>query len=843
MSSEYSTEAKVQQHHLTSKTAAMDASTYQRLVDGAATVQDAVNKMRQAAPRAAAIVEREIKSFLQATIPEHRVRCISQITGILRESEFFDKRNTAECALFLQKFAVNFVFPLLLHSSVRYLHRALATLLRTVYVMSEELEAVFCNCFVSTHLQPWIQGTNRPTLLSRHDPSNPLQLKDVIMNWVNCIDGTACVAIPIFPAVFARTFCDVVPLLGDSLCWMVDNACRRSSHAASVPTCGDVLLGEDLSYVRYGIRVVTTYIHKFLYLLEEQVCNGDDGELAVVKQDLCRLLSPSLSMLSLNVFPKDVLNGAGLLVSSLLTLRTCDGSLLLDVCRCCVTSDSPEGEGSVPHIRRGDNDAMRQMEGRVRDLVDLLCSDNPQRDVLQRPSLREALHETFSSFTSNGHFAFMKGLLSHLSTPLHNSISSLGVLLRPTMPLVGGCSSSSSASSRGAMVTVYDVIIPTAKSYCSALHVPDTRFMAIQTIDSVIHHLSSVFTCIADLLEAPGKVTTPKGVKALRKGLRSTHKPRTLTEAERQELSVLFTNTTALNRALSEATEVIMGMWDDSTQHVAGPLYGAYSEVLAVHAALKRCRALIPENSGAQLGMQNELDMVETLHAILLLPNERRGKYHALLALLDVVEVPQLIVELRRYYTQQKIRHHSDRNASGTKEEVSEVEALREFVRMLLSGAVNPKVGSAAGEVFAKAANRVRLSCDAVAGTDSLFVEGVIEPLIESMLFSGYAAPQHFDDAARISNIVTHMISPCLKYHDSYLPILITRLLSMVASERYHCRVNQCVVEIIRRAQVAGRDVSKYIQPGSDCFRAILTSLQSVVSEHRFTALGLCVLS
>ncbi|SCU72895.1 Putative death-receptor fusion protein (DUF2428), putative [Trypanosoma equiperdum] len=841
MSNEYTTAARLQQHHLSSGSANMDMCVYSKLLEGSSTILQAINALTPLAPKAANIVEREIVNFMRAATPEHRVRCISQITGALREPAFYNQRHKRGCATFLHKLAVHFVFPLLLHSSVRYLHRALATLVRTVYVVSEDLELCFQEAFVTAHIKPWFRDGCRPSLLQHLDSTELSLLKDPIMNWVNCIDGTMCVAVPLFPAVFANTFFDVVPLLGDSLQWMVDNACAGCSQSECGKGNSGMLLGEDLSYVRYGIRVVTTYVHKFLHLLGDVLHEGEEQKMAEVQEDICKLFSSSLRMLSSAVFPKDVLNGAGLLVSSLLTIRTCDASFLLEICRYCGASEVRK-ESNFTSVADDDGCSKRWTEEYVREFVQLVCSSDPQHEILQRSFSRDSLRRIFYSFTANGRFALMKGLLAHLSTPLRGNIGSVGVLLKPVVPLLDNLSSY--AASGRPLVAVYDVIIPAAISYCSALHVPDTRFMAIQTIDSVVRHLSSVFTCIADLLETTLEESVVEGTtRVVKRGVQRAGGVGLLTETDRKALSALCANTSGLMRALSEATEVIMGMWDDSTQHVAGPLYGAYSEILAVHSSVRRCNTLLSQGSGAPNQEVDALDVAETLHVILPIPNERRGKYHALLALLDVVQVPQFLLELRQHRAKCSKEGAADYCSAVTPDDVSEVDALCEFSRMLLGGAINPKVGSAAGEVFAKTANYIRLSSGTETETEKLFFGGVIEPLLKSIVVPGYCAPLHVEDATRISNIVTHMISPCLKRDESYLPTLLSRLATMVESGDCYFRLGQSIVEILHRARVAGRDVSTYIHPRSRLFKVVLSSLQSHSSELRYTALGLCVLT
>ncbi|KEG12357.1 hypothetical protein DQ04_01771050 [Trypanosoma grayi] len=823
----YSTSMRMQQHRLNpSADIGVPENVSAELRGGAPIIREAAAGIASLTPKAAIVVCREVDGLIDATTPEQRVRCVSQITGALREAGFVAKRDAPECKLFLQKLASHFVFPLMLHCAVRYLHRALATLVRTVYVIDDELEVLFREAFLDTHIRCWIPGAmKRPTILGEagalDNEETLLRLKDPAMSWVNCIDSTTTVAIPLFPRVFADTFLDVVPLLGDSLQWMVENARMRCRQAKAGSTSDGTLLGEDLAYVRYGIRVVTTYTHKFLYLLERALCEADTTRIIILQEDMCRLLSPALAMLSSSVLPKDVLNGAGLLVSSLLTLRTCSPWLLLEVCRHCGTPN--------PHTASASTDALPSalLVSQVRKLVQLVSSNDPKEEAMKHTETNDALESILRNFSDNGRFALMKGLLAHLSVPLHNNLDSLGVLLKPIVRLPEG---NNSAASEGCVV-VHDIIMPAAEAYCSALQAPDTRFMAIQTIDSVVRHISSVLSCIADILEPSSDGDAKKISKAAKKSLQWTERNEPLPESQRASLLASCAKTPKLVRTLNHATDIIMGMWDDSTQQVAGPLYDTYNEILAVHNALRRCALLAYPNFAAINTEKDDFDTSETLRRILSIPDERRGKYHALLGLLNIVPLPEFLSELTKHYSQ---------NGEIT----TDVEGLCCFGRMLLSGAGNHKIGSIAGEVFAKAAGRIRKMVVAnEANSEVLFMGGIIEPLIKSLLVPGYSSSPHLNDAARVSSIVAHMITPCLKNDEVYLPILLSQMMQMLEGDDGSPVANQSVVEIIHRARLVGRDVAAYTHPSSRSFKAILASLQAQESELRYTALGLCVLS
>ncbi|RNF01296.1 hypothetical protein TraAM80_07093 [Trypanosoma rangeli] len=830
---EYSTAMRLQQYHTrTNAEFGVPECLLMELRRGIPIICQAGVSIASLSPKAASIVCREMNNMMSATSPEHRVQCISQITGALREGAFMSQRNTTECRAFLQKLAIHFVFPLMLRCEVRYLHRALATLIRTVYVMNEELETCFCEAFTASHIRCWEPETpgRRPTILGDDAASTLenatalLRFKDSIMSWVNCLDSTAVVAMPLFPRIFASTFLEILPLLGETLQWMVANASAGCREVDLGNVSGGTLLGEDLAYVRYGIRVVATYTHKFLHLLADVWNKGDAHTNHDLEEDVEKLFSPALTMLSSSAFPKDVLNGAGLLVSSLLTLRTCDPWLLLEVCRLCGTFDAPVDVAVKLQTKRVAFFSASVPHNDVREWVKLVCAHDPHQWLSEHPQTQGSLRNVLGAFTSNGRFALLRGLLAHLSTPLHGDVNSLGVLLKPITPLADV------GFSTETVVVVHDIIMPAAETYCSALQAPDTRFMAIQTIDSVVRHISSVLACIAEVLDPA--LSRNKSIRGnmTKRNVQCSNEGNTLSESQKQELFGLCARNPKLTRTLNHATEVIMGMWDDNTLQVTGPLYDAYSEILSVHAALRRCAVLCTSTCTTHVMDEELFDTTDALQRVLCIPNERRGKYHALLGILSILPVPQFLSVLRKHFSQDTTP-------------IFEVEGLSCFTRMLLSGACNYKIGNIAGDVFAKVAIRIRQLDHTDDSKEVLFVQGIIDPVVKSLLLPGYAAPLHLTEAFCVSSIVTHMIMPCLKSEDVFLPILLSQLTRAQEASSNFSRVNQSIVEIIHRARTVGKDVAAYLHPKSQTFQAILATLQVHETELRYTALRLCVLS
>ncbi|RNF26622.1 uncharacterized protein Tco025E_01414 [Trypanosoma conorhini] len=831
---EYGTAMRLQQHH--TRTAAefgVPEPLLTELARGIPIICQASTSVAHFAPKAVSVVCREMENMMRANSPEHRVRCVSQITGALRESAFMSQRNTTECKVFLQKLAAHFVFPLMLHCAVRYLHRALATLIRTVYVIDEELEKCFCEAFTASHIRCWeSEASGRRSTILGDDAATTLEtasallrLKDSVMSWVNCIDSTAVVAMPLFPHVFASTFLEVLPLLGETLQWMVANASLGCRDVDLGNVNSGTLLGEDLAYVRYGIRVVATYTHKFLYLLADVWIKGDASTNRQLEEDVEKLLSSALAMLSSSVFPKDVLNGAGLLVSSLLTLRTCDPWLLLEVSRLCGDFAAPADAAAKAQATRVAFFSASVKRNDVREWVKLFCADAPHQKLREHPQAQAALRNILAAFTNNGRFALLRGLLAHLSAPVHGDLDALGILLKPITPLA-----EAGSSTEAAMVVVHDIIMPAAEAYCSSLQAPDTRFMAIQTIDSVVRHISAVLTCIAEVLDPASSETQSRRGKVEKKNVKCSNEGNAWTESQKQELFVVCACNPKLTKTLNHATGVIVGMWDDNTLQVTGPLYDAYSEILTVHASLRRCVALCASTGATQVMDEGIFDTADALRRVLCIPNERRGKYHALLGILSVLPVPQFLSVLRQHFSQDTAP-------------ISVVEGLCCFSRMLLSGACNHKIGNIAGDVFAKAAIRIRQLDDTDASKEALFMQGIIAPVVKSLLVPGYATPLHITEAFSVSSIVTHMIMPCLKSEEVFLPVLLSQLTRAQAGDSNSSRVNQSIVETIHRARVVGKDVAAYLHPKSQTFQSILATLQVQETELRYTALRLCVLS
>lgn len=774
-----------------------------------------------------------VEKFLAATTPEHRLRCVSQIAGTLCEAVFLDQRRTAECREFLHKLALHFVFPLMLHNAVRYLHRALASLIRSVYVMDEELERCFHGALVTSLIDCWVSGNSgQPTIFDGPaavvltDAKTLLQLKQPVMSWINSIGSTVTITFSLFFQVFTRTFLDIFPLLGESLQWVVANACMGCRLTdASDASSGKTPLGEDLMHVRHGIRVIATYTHRFLHLLMNILNDGDATKIAMVKKNMVKFLSPALAMLSLPVFPKDVLNAAGLLVASLLTVRTCDSWLLLEVCRLCSTRDvQTSAATTTPNANVDACLFMLGLETPLEKLVQLVCSDDPQRESIEHPQTKHALQNLFAALTDNGRFALLKGILAHLSTPLHSNLDSLGILLRPIVPVAEDGVSSE------AVVIVHDIIMPATEAYRSAIQLPDARFMAIQTIDSVVRHISSVFTCISDILEPLCNGDGEKNGK-----VRKRHTPRldgevSLPQAQQLELVKLCGLSPGLIRTLNHATEVILDMWDDHTLQVGGSLCDTLNEILLVHRALVRYSTLAPREFALINAHENAFGIVNTLQRILCMPNERRGKYQALLGLLDAFSFAEFVSVLQKHYSKD----------DGT---ISEVQSLCLFSRMLLCAVCNNKNKNIVGIVFAKVVSRACHLDDTALSGEALFMGGVIEPLVKSLLVPGYASPLDLHETSCLANIVTCLISPCIKSEEMFLSVLLSQLVPALESRNNVSRVNYCILEILYRARLVGRDISAHIHPSSRTFQVLLTCLQTQETELRYTALDLCVVS
>ncbi|CAG9582691.1 conserved hypothetical protein [Leishmania major strain Friedlin] len=887
-----------------------------------------------------------LQELLQLSLtPEQQLHAISKMTGAIREIPKSRlaatlTEPTGELHSWSRTLALEAVVPLLLDCRVRYLHRALMTLLRTLLPAPDAAaEATVREMYVArilhsaksweadtaTAMRPVAalgarsdtseaaaavyfpsssedRGTTIPAARSIYDCSAE---RDRVLNFLNAVDGLTSTLMPMMPGIFKDTFLEVLPLLADSFQWVVVNATSHSRVQASIaPDASDgagtlsrltneaaqsvtnadgeasnavavsvppvahnadaaAVFGEDLEHIRFCVRVVAAYIHKYMDSLTLAMASGATSD--SVRRDLTRLLQPTIVMLYSPIFPKDVLNAVGLLVASILTVRTCDAWLLAFVCA-ALRDDVAQCTGgaarllgaetstdSVPELQESGTAgalSLAHLFAQADVALRIVSAANP-REAAQADggSGAKALHDVFSHLTPNGCFALLKGILAHTSAPIRGDWMSLGLLLRPlpwTSLSATGAENAPSNVSHGTVVA-YDIILQAAQQYCNVVQEPETRFMAIQTVDSVVRHVSSVLTIAVKALAQSAK---NEGAAALTKLASSQCSLECATPevhqatALRRHLSSLCTSSPKLQNALSYATQLIMALWDDGTQQMSGALYGTYGEILRIHALLRGSASHAP---GEQI--DHDVDTSVTLDQILQAQAERRGKYHALLGLLSMMPLGDFIAALQR--------HYGYPNAAA--------DAVSAFSRTLLTGASNHKIGNVAGDVFAHLARGIAkappgsaiagCSCD---GETAEYVmrRGIIEPLARAITEKGYVGvSSNVSEAVNISHITAHFVAPLVKQDPACLRAILTAVAASLDGASYgqsslpgtlaapeYERVEQGVVETVARARGVGVDITPYLAPGSTTLRVLEEGSRSLNYEVRNTALCLCVL-
>ncbi|CAJ1036752.1 putative death-receptor fusion protein (DUF2428) [Leishmania utingensis] len=873
-----------------------------------------------------------LQELLQLILtPEQQLHAISKITGAIREIPKSQlaatlTESTGELYSWGRTLALEVVVPLLLDCRVRYLHRALMTLLRTLLCSPDAAtEAIVREMYIDRLLQcvkssaPEAATVMKPVggfgvhndtceaAAAVYFPCNSEDRDTVItsarsvgdynaelervLDFLNTVDGLTSTLMPMMPGIFKDTFLQALPLLADSLQWVVANATRHSRLPVStsrdarygtgiplrlanedaeaiyglatdvLPVTHSVDVGgvfsEDLEHIRFCVRVVAAYIHKYMGSLTLSITSDATGD--TVRHELTRLLQPTIVMLYSSIFPKDVLNAVGLLVASLLTVRTCDAWLLAFVCaalrdeiaRCAGGADG--SFNSVPNLQQSKMPtalSLAHLFAQADVALRVVSSANP-REVAQADGGAgvTALHDVFSHFTPNGCFALLKGILAHTSAPIRGDWASLGLLLTPlpwTLPSVTAGAKEPNGIASGTVVA-YDIILQAAQQYCNLVQEPETRFMAIQTVDSVVRHVSSVLTSAVKALAQP---VENGSAAALQKPTLSQPSSASATPgvdqatALRRHLASLCSSSPKLQDALSYATQLIMALWDDGTQQMSGALYGTYGEVLTIHALLRSSASHVPDKR-----LDPCVDTSIALDQILHAQAERRGKYHALLGSLSMMSLGDFVTVLQQHY--------------GFP--TSAADAISTFSRTLLAGASNHKIGNVAGDVFAHLAQGIAkappssaiVGCSCNSETAAHVMRcGIIEPLARAITEKGYVSvSSNVSEAVNISHITAHFLAPLVKQDPTCLHTILTAVTACLDSASdgkssssctvgapEHWRVEQGVIEAVARARGVGVDITPYLAPGSTVLQVLQEGCRSLNYDVRNTALSLCVL-
>lgn len=783
-----------------------------------------------------------------ACTPELQIQFISRMTGALKDtqlgklmslSEVSKKTNALEASsitLFerttLDSLAHSFVIPFLLDCRVRYLHRGLTSLLRSFFCPSKEnfelLETAFIKsidalCFHEGSVRFLVPCTG----LTEETLS---QYKSNILIFLNNLDSLSSTLIPLAPHIFSRSFVHVLPLLGDSFRWCVTNATstERFLTMEARPSGKEVtsaVLGEDLEQIRFCVRMVASFVHKYL----DQCATYETSSLC---EDLLRLLEPSVLMLSSYRFPKDVLNATGLLLASILTVRQLSTPLLRSMCRClCVKK---EGENTATVSEATHRNAMQT-------LVHVSCTSsevqNEEQDseAVSEDQIDEAVGVIFSKFTTPGKFALLKGLLAHLSSPVRGNVATLGALFEAAPPACPMETKNENGSS-----ILYSLIIPFCQVYYRSVDLPEVRFMAIQTMDCVVRHVTAVLGHVLRLTNE-GK-TSQKTAPAAETEL--------IVSKLRKECLVVKD----LEFLIRLVTQLAMEVWDDSTSQVYGALYDTYSVLLSLNKLASDLFTQFPELQNDASAESSEghiihlLDIRGTMLSVLRTQNERRGKYHALLGLLSALPCIECIHCIGIHFLGDSFQWRSGDIHKG----------IECFCRSLLNGAGNHKIASVAGdtltkmvEVITKAQSELSSITDKEEKSEKEkmvldeSMQCIFRTLAMSLLQKNYVSTSsNISVATHISLISAHFICPLLKHQKEFLDILLQHIFlvkSELKSEMVEERFLQAVIEVLIRARGAGILIERYLLDSGRTAEVIFRSLQNFKFEQRVAALQLCV--
>lgn len=900
-----------------------------------------------AAEKVISATEKALQELLQPSLtPAQQLHAISKITVAIKDvpkAQLPPMLIAASGELYAwgRTLALEAVVPMLLDCRIRYLHRSLMTLLRTVLPAADAAaEAVVRELYVTrvlrranalssfrTSMASPAAAAARYFPAAMHDVSLATvdASRDAVLNFLNSVDGLTSTLMPMMPSVFKDTFLEALPLLAECFQWVVVNATSHSrsqagdaSHSggtAETETTGTAagegardgnvkntmedesneeeeeasgdmqgadnapsqlltgsvrgtVFGEDLEHVRFCVRVVATYVHKYMFTLTAAMMSGAVG--VDVSRQFARLLQPTVVMLTSLIFPKDVLNAVGLLVASILTVRTCDAWLLSTVCEALrndvtrsaalvVSSAAVEGPqlppaGAAAPDKEASAMPLSDLFRCADEVLAVVCAAEPRTVAQARNGTgAKALHDLFHALTPNGCFALLKGILAHVSSPIRGDWMSLGVLLSPQ-------------NDGASTVVAYDVILPAAQQFCNLVQEPETRFLAIQTVDSVVRHVGAVVSTAAAALRKARNEAEKHSAASSSEAAKAAEKAAALTDGERRHLASLCVSTPKLQATLAFSTQLIMALWDDGTQQMSGALYGTYNEILKISETLHRCREQrLVEDATAVEAMESagaEADIAATLEQVLDVQAERRGKYHALLGHLSMMPLMRFIEVLQRHY------HCGD----------SVCDAVATFSRTLLSGASNHKIGNVAGVVFAQLARAIKADLsDAALPSNTrhtaqedttaaaVLRQGIVEPLARAVTEKGYVGvSSNVSEAVNISHITAHFVGPLVKQDPALLQVILSAVaeagakgvaaagcFSPASAETsaanlcasYSCeRVEQGVVEVLVRARGVGIDIAPFIAPGSAVLSVLEAATHSLNYEVRNSALCLCVL-
>lgn len=892
-------------------------------------------------------IQKALSSILEALVklcdppqtptPELQIQAVSRITGVIKETAMGDtikekKLSPAEYNI-ANILAYEFAVPALLDYRIRYLHRGISTLLRAIWRKSalglNIIEERFLNSIAmlfssfksadngkdkNEEMPPLekldsrkraFEGFSYPSVDEVVRTTLPLGPEQMsmrvecygysVMKFLNTIDCLSSTLLTLVPSVFEGTFYQVFPLLGNSLDWCVRHALGSTGLGSEINHYEQnrenkdsvTLLGKDLEQIRFCVRIVASYVHKYLAQLR-------NISTSILAPQFSRLIAPAMMMLSSSRFPKDVLNATGLLMASLITAKDCSAPFLKVVC------------SSICSIEKWSSDVLpssfsaKEKAWALETAVLCFCSSSDELLLIMNNNANrvpESIQLFFSELTTHGCFALLKGMLAHFTSPIHGKKDTITLLLRP-IP----CDSSSSRT----IHILYDLIQPITLIFSKATDLPETRFMAIQTLDAMIRHVDGVLRQVHDTAVEfhSSFLSSDSGALTEDQSNGSNGISQLFRIEEHQESSVhkLWEECFApeqIHNLCNAAMETMMEVWDDTSQ-VSGAVCGTFHVLLSIHKVMEGLSShlfrnehnlflpslltehpLNPNSGKRKNGLWIPMNTVETLLSVLSISSGRRSKYHALLDLMSWMSCGEFFAGLLFYFFREKYFskdsnspiHDKDEERTSTCFLDDLVQSTQMFSLLLLNAGSNLKVASAAGDTAAKFVEKLmkderRIKQNApetkltgkglrwidtrTVGYDlvhlSHFRSVIVSSIARAMTTAETVRSGSFNisESTHISIISAHFVCPLMKVDKVLLDELLstmtegTSLLSPCANDWE--RLSQSIIEVIRRAQGVGMDIQEYLQPGSKIFPFVIESLQSFRFDQRIAALQMCIL-
>ena len=214
-----------------------------------------------AAEKVISATEKALQELLQPSLtPAQQLHAISKITVAIKDvpkAQLPPMLIAASGELYAwgRTLALEAVVPMLLDCRIRYLHRSLMTLLRTVLPAADAAaEAVVRELYVTrvlrranalssfrTSMASPAAAAARYFPAAMHDVSLATvdASRDAVLNFLNSVDGLTSTLMPMMPSVFKDTFLEALPLLAECFQWVVVNATSHSfSQAGDACHCG-----------------------------------------------------------------------------------------------------------------------------------------------------------------------------------------------------------------------------------------------------------------------------------------------------------------------------------------------------------------------------------------------------------------------------------------------------------------------------------------------------------------------------------------------------------------------------------------------------------------------------